>query len=99
MVILEKSMESKQKYLVLIKLNPAKTEAFHNSLMKISEHPSEGVRFGAAYNVFGAWDFAVWFEASNNDAAVHFVGEKIRSLDGVVETITMPATPIKEYNM
>ena len=96
---MEKSMESKERYLVLIKLNPAKTEPFYNALMKISERPSEGVRFNAAYNLFGEWDFAVWFEANNNDDAVHFVGEKIRVIDGVVETVTMPATPIKEYKM
>jgi len=96
-IVVEKSTESKQKYLILIKLSPAKTETFYNSLMKISERPSEGVRLNATYNLFGEWDFAVWFEANNNDDAVHFVGEKIRAIDGVVETITMPATPIKEY--
>jgi uncharacterized protein with GYD domain len=53
----------------------------------------------AAYNVFGEWDFAVWFEANNNDSAVHFVGEKLRSIEGVTETLTMPATPVKEYRM
>jgi hypothetical protein len=42
---------------------------------------------------------AIWFEANNNDDAVHFVGEKIRAIEGVVETVTMPATPIKEYKM
>jgi hypothetical protein len=39
----------------------------------------------------------VWFEADSNDNALHFVGEKIRSIDGVTETLTMPATSIKEY--
>jgi len=92
-------MEPKQRYLILVKLNPAKTEAFYNSLMEISERPSKGVRLNATYNVFGEWDYAVWFEADNNDDAVHFVAEKIRSIDGVVETITMPATPIKEYKI
>jgi uncharacterized protein with GYD domain len=93
------SSESKQRYLVLIKLNPSKTEPFYNALNQISESPSEGVRLNAAYNVFGEWDFAVWFQADNNDHAVHFVGEKIRAIDGVVETVTMPATPVKEYQM
>ncbi len=96
---MEKSMPSKQKYLVLVKLNPAKTENFYNSIMKISEMPSEGVRLNATYNVFGVWDFVVWFEANNNDDAVHFVGETIRVIDGVVETVTMPTTPVKEYRM
>ncbi len=90
-------MESKQKYLVLVKLNPAKTDNFFNSLMRLSERPLEGVRLYASYNVFGEWDCAVWFEANNNDDAVHFIGEKLRSIEGVVETLTMPATPIKEY--
>ena len=97
--VMEKSMKSMQRYLLLVKLNPAKTQNFLNSLMKITEMPSEGVRLNASYNVFGQWDFAIWFEANNNDDAVHFVGEKIRSIDGVVESITMPATPIKEYKM
>ena len=88
-----------QKFLLFVKLNPAKTENFYNSLMKITEMPSEGVRLNASYNVFGEWDFAIWFEANNNDDAVHFVGEKIRSIDGVIESITMPATPIKEFKM
>ncbi len=94
---MEKSIESKQKYLVLVKLNTAKTENFINALMRISERPSEGVKLFASYNVFGEWDCAVWFEANSNDDAVHFIGEKLRSIEGVIETLTMPATPIKEY--
>ncbi len=88
-----------QKYLVLIKMHPTKTEAFLNSVSALSNRPAEGVRLDATYNVFGNWDFAVWFEADNNESAVHFVGEKIRSIDGVIETITMPATAIKEFPM
>lgn len=92
-------MESKQRYLVLVKLNPARAEGFFNALMNIKEKPSEGVTLNASYNVFGEWDIAIWFEARNNDDAVHFVGDQIRSLDGVIETLTMPATTIKEYKM
>ena len=88
-----------EKYLVLVKLSPSKAEGFYNSIMQMSQEPAEGVRLDATYNVFGAWDFAVWFEAENNDSAVHFVGEKIRAIEGVVETITMPATPVKEFPM
>ena len=96
----EKTMQKNmQKYLVLIKLNPSKTEPFFNSLRSVSERPMEGIRVNASYNVFGSWDFAVWFEADSNDNALHFVGEKIRSIEGVTETVTMPATSIKEYQM
>ena len=88
-----------QKYLVLIKVNPNKTEAFFNSLSSLSNNPIEGVNVNASYNVFGDWDIAVWFEADSNDNAVHFVGEKIRTIEGVMDTHTMPATVINEYNM
>ena len=87
-----------QKYLVLVKLNPSKTLPFFNSLSAISERPMDGIRVNASYNVFGSWDFAVWFEADSNENAIHFVGEKIRSIEGVNETLTMPATTLKEYN-
>ena len=93
------NMHSMQKYLVLIKLNPMKTEAFSDAISALSNMPAEGVRLDASYNVFGNWDFAVWFEADKNENAVHFVGEKIRNIEGVIEAVTMPATPIKEYPM
>ncbi len=61
--------------------------------------PTSEKSTGSCGGVFGNWDFAVWFEADTNENAVHFVGEKIRSIEGVIETITMPATAIKEYPM
>ncbi len=88
-----------QKYLVLIKVDTTKTLDFLNSISALSNMPAEGVRLDASYNVFGNWDFAVWFEANTNEDAVHFVGEQIRSISGVTETITMPATTVKEYPM
>ncbi len=93
---MEKSM---QKYLVLIKLNPSNTQSFFDALNKLSDRPIEGVRINASYNVFGDWDIAVWFEADSNENALHFVGDKIRPMEGVMETHTMPTTPIKEYRM
>ncbi len=91
-------IEPMQKFLVLIRLDPSKTGNFFSSLMQLSNKPTEGVRLNATYNIFGEWDCAVWFEATNNDSAVHFVGEKLRAIEGVIETLTMPATAIKEYN-
>jgi len=88
-----------QKYLVLIKVDTTKTLDFFNSISALSNMPAEGVRLDATYNVFGNWDFAVWFEANTNEDAVHFVGEQIRSIKGVTETVTMPATAVKEYPM
>jgi uncharacterized protein with GYD domain len=93
-------MENKmQKYLVLVKLNPSKAGAFLDGLGNISDQPMEGVKINASYNVFGNWDIAIWFEADSNENAVHFVGDKIRSLEGVMDTATMPATEIKSDMM
>ena len=86
-----------QKYLVLVKLNPTKSAAFFDAFGSMSQNPIEGVNVYGSYNVFGNWDIAIWFEADTNDNAIHFVGEKIRTMDGVMETHTMPATAIKEY--
>ena len=85
------------KNLVLIKLNPLKTNAFFDAFSTLSQNPMEGVSISGSYNVFGVWDIAIWFEADSNDNALHFVGDKIRAMDSVVETHTMPATAIKEY--
>ena len=87
-----------QKYLVLIKLNPLKTDAFIKSFSSLSKQPIQGVNVNASYNVFGNWDIAIWFEADSNDNALHFVGDKIRAIDGVTETMTMPATTLKDYS-
>lgn len=82
------------KYLVMLKLNPAKNELFYNALKKLAEKPIKGIKIDAAFNVFGIWDCGLWFEAENNDLAINFVSEKIRTIDGVVETMTMPTAPL-----
>ncbi len=97
MVILVQKNSNMQKYLVLVKLNPMKTMDFFNSFNNMSSKPMDGVNLNGSYNVFGNWDIAIWFEADSNENAVHFVGDKIRAIEGVVDTHTMPATTIKEY--
>ncbi len=68
-----------------------------NAFSSMSQNPIEGVNVSGSYNVFGNWDIAIWFEADSNDNALHFVGDRIRAMEGVVDTHTMPATTIKEY--
>jgi len=69
----------------------------YEPLMEFSEEPIEGVKLEEAYQVFGEWDFAVLFQADTNADALHFVGDKIRLIDGVLETFTIPLAPIKNY--
>jgi uncharacterized protein with GYD domain len=86
-----------QKYLLMIKLSPNMAAKLYEPLMEYSENPMKGVKLEEAYQVFGEWDFAVLFQADTNANALHFVGDKIRLIEGVVETFTIPLAPIKDY--
>jgi uncharacterized protein with GYD domain len=70
----------------------------YDPLMELGENPIEGVTLEEAYQVFGRWDFAVLFQADTNKNALHFVGDKIRLVEGVMETLTIPLSPIKKYS-
>lgn len=89
--------KSVQKYLLMIKLSPNMAAKLYEPLMEFNENPIEGVKLEEAYQVFGQWDFAVLFQAGTNEAALRFVGDKIRLIDGVLETFTIPLSPIKDY--
>ena len=88
---------AQQKYLVMIRISPNMAAKLYEPLMEFSENPIPGVKLQEAYQVFGKWDFAILFEADNNENALHFVGNNIRLVEGVVETLTIPLTPIKDY--
>jgi uncharacterized protein with GYD domain len=92
--VMEKAI---QKYLLMIKLSPNMAAKLYEPLMEYNEKPMEGVKLEEAYQVFGEWDFAVLFQADTNANALHFVGDKIRLIEGVVETFTIPLAPIKDY--
>jgi len=89
--------KSAQKYFAMVRLNPRKAGPLYEAIMKWSEKPMEGVKLEAAYQVFGKWDFAFFFEADTNENALHFVGDKIRPIEGVVRTTTIPMAAIKTY--
>ncbi len=69
----------------------------YEPLMEFSEQPIDGVKLEEAFQVFGEWDFAILFQADTNTSALHFVGDKIRLVEGVIETSTIPLSPIKDY--
>jgi uncharacterized protein with GYD domain len=89
--------KSVQKYLLLIKLSPNMAAKLYEPLMEFPEKPMKGVKLEEAYQVFGQWDFAVLFQADTNTNALHFVGDKIRIIEGIAETSTIPLAPIKDY--
>jgi uncharacterized protein with GYD domain len=86
-----------QKYLALIRISPSMAAKLYDPLMEFTSNPIHGVTLEEAYQVFGKWDFAVLFQADNNETAIHFVGDKIRLVEGVMETYTIPLAPIKDY--
>ena len=89
--------KSVQKYLLMIKLSPNIAAKLYEPLMEFDETPMEGVKLEEAYQVFGQWDFAVLFQADTNENALHFVGDRIRLVEGVLETFTIPLAPLKDY--
>jgi uncharacterized protein with GYD domain len=89
--------KSVQKYFLMIKLKPMMAAKLYDPLMEYEENPMKGVKLEEAYQVFGEYDFAVLFQADTNESALHFVGDKIRLIEGVLETHTIPLAPIKRY--
>ena len=89
--------KSVQKYLLMIKLSPNMAAKLYEPLMEYDETPMEGVKLEEAYQVFGKWDFAILFQADTNENALHFVGDKIRLIEGIMETLTIPLAPLKDY--
>jgi DNA-binding Lrp family transcriptional regulator len=89
--------KSVQKYLLMIKLSPNMAAKLYEPLMEFSQNPMKGVKLEEAYQVFGEWDFALLFQADNNANALHFVSDKIRLIEGVTETFTVPLALIKNY--
>ena len=88
---------SVQKYLLMIKLSPNMAAKIYEPLMEFNQKPMQGIKLEEAYQVFGQWDFAVLFQADTNANALHFVGDKIRLIEGVTETFTIPLAPIRNY--
>ena len=91
------TQKSVQKYLLMIKLSPNMAAKLYEPLMEFGETPMDGIKLEEAYQIFGQWDFAILFQADTNATALHFVGDKIRLIDGVLETFTIPLAPIKNY--
>jgi len=86
-----------QKYMLMIKLSPNMAAKLYEPLMEFAETPIEGVKLEEAYQVFGQWDYAILFQADSNESALHFVSDKIRLIDGILETFTIPLAPIKNF--
>ena len=69
---------------------------FLERVLKNAHRTNEGVMIESSYGLFGKWGFAIFFKADTNDNALHFVGEKMRALEGIAETSTSPMTMLKE---
>jgi uncharacterized protein with GYD domain len=85
------------RYFVLLKTEPARTNDVVQKLRTFPEQPSQGIRLYYTMNCFGNWDLSIWFEAESHDTVIDFIHTKIQPILGVVETYLVPTTPIKEY--
>ena len=69
----------------------------YEPLMDFGENPMKGVKLEEAYRVFGKWDFAILFQADTNSDALDFVANKIRLVEGVIKTTTIPLAALKNW--
>ena len=69
----------------------------YEPLMEFDEKPVKGVKLEEAYRVFGKWDFAILFQAETNSDALDFVANKIRLVEGVIKTTTIPLAALKNW--
>jgi DNA-binding Lrp family transcriptional regulator len=90
--------KSVQKYLLFVKLNPNMAAKLYEPLMEFTQEPVKGVKLEEAYRVFGKWDFAILFQADTNSDALDFVANKIRLVEGVTGTKTIPLATLKNWN-
>ncbi len=89
--------KSGQKYFAFIKLGSKGAGKIYSEIMKWKQAPMEGVKLEEAYQVFGKWDFAVLFKADSNENALHFVGDIVRPIEGVVAMRTIPIAPLRKW--
>jgi len=89
--------KSQQKFIAFIKIGSAGSGKLYDEIMKWKEKPMGGVKLQEAYQVFGKWDFGVLFEADSNENALHFVGDIIRPIEGVVAMRTIPVAPLRSW--
>jgi hypothetical protein len=85
------------KYYVWLKTDPAKTNDIRKALWNLPQEPYKGVNLYYTMNVFGDWNYGLWFDAEDNDQALNFVHAKIYPIPGVKQAYVMPTSPIKEY--
>jgi len=72
---------------VLINTSPAKEHEIYNSLLKINE-------IAEVHPLFGSYDLIVKIEVKDYDDLGSILVEKIRSLDGIIDTKTLTGTSI-----
>ncbi|MCW3998762.1 MAG: hypothetical protein NWE93_00805 [Candidatus Bathyarchaeota archaeon] len=91
-------MENAQKFVVFIKIGSKGADGIYQAIMKWNQSPLKGVMLQEACQAFGKWDFMVLFEADTNENALHFVGDIVRPVEGVVATRTIPVPALKKWS-
>ncbi len=84
-------------YMTFLKVDRTKTHDCLRHLKDLPEKPNAGINVWYVANVFGDWDNCVWYETNDNTYAIDWVQHQLANIPGVVQTYTLPTTPIKEY--
>lgn len=84
-------------YWTFLRIDRTKTSNAMTHLKALPKKNSPRITLYYVGNVFGEWDNCIWFEAETHDHAMNFVQRKIAKIPGVVQTYTLPTTPVKRF--
>lgn len=81
------------KYLVLLKVNPAKLAETLEAIRKMEQEPVAGVDLQYTINIFGSWDAGLWINAEETAQTLEFLQKKLKTLNGVTDIYPIPTFP------
>lgn len=84
-------------YMTLLRIDRTKTHDCLRHLKDLPQKTNPDINIWYVANLFGEWDNCVWFETNDSHHAMDWVQNKLANIPGVVQTYTLPTTPIKEY--
>ncbi len=80
----------------MVKMSEDKPDLFCNSLNKCFEKPvAKDAQIKCGFKTGGPWNYSLWLEADDDDAATRFTKENIRTINGVTETTITTTAPLE----
>lgn len=83
-------------YMTLLSFTTDKTQQAVKQIKSLAERPPTNIKVLGTWTSFGRYDAVCLYRAENGSDAMNFVNERIRQIDGVVNTETLSVLPETE---